>query len=533
VGNAFLADFGGLRALGAFLAAGRMMEASPNPRYHQWLKQWGVLDRLPAEWGQASLLERLPWGPGSVDAPGPELPFGVKGPWPQAPVLSEQFYRPVLNISREEELNHLKYNVLRYVGQAATTVPRAVLEALSAPRLRPMGDLDLESMLQDTALGQFIVQGLDPHDVQSFGHLLERDPQSYYKADFSILGGLEKLGEQFLTEPSVVLLDRDAQGRFKLKAIKVGEQVLEPHHTHAWELARYCVMQGAAQLIITVWHPRVHFPCDAVHAISLSVLPDGHPIKALMLPHTPLTLGLHKAVIHHRRSVLHNNQREIYTPFPCTTAGIHEGVRRGREGVPGNRSFPAYRWGEDLPGLHVPYGHYRQQWADAFFDLCAGVLAEVSPRDKHVAAWADHIAENVPGFPDASAIFQGDNLALAVSTWMRNVSVFHTADHFSYARVPLQWVPLRLRAQAPRPDMGPLDRDALVTREDYLRQVMATELFFKPTVVFRLSDVKYEVAPGAPARAVERFWGEVARLDARWGGGHFPTSHQVGASIHY
>lgn len=533
VGNAFLAQFGGLRALGALLAAGRMMEANEQPHYHHWLKEWGVLDRLPRDWDQDALLERLPWGAGSVDAPAPRLPFGVKGPWPQEPVLGSSFYKPVLNISREEEFNHLKYNVLRYLGQATTTLPRAVLEALSKPRVEPMRDQDLEFLLQDTAMGQFIVQGLDPADVQAFSHLLERDPESYYKVDFSIVGGLEKLDEAFLVEPSVVLMDRDPQGRFKLKAIQVGQEVLEPSHTHAWELARYCVMQNAAQLMVTIWHPRLHFPCDSVHAITLSVLPDGHPIKNLILPHTPLTLGLHKAVIHHRRSVLHNNQREIYTPFPCTTQGIHAGVERGREGVPGNRSFPAYRWGEDLPGLHVPYGHYRQQWADAFFDLCRGVLADITPQDRHVAAWADHIADFVPGFPDSSAIFEGDTLAEAVSTWMRNVTVFHTADHHSYSNIPLQWAPLRLRHPSPHPQMGRVDLDALVSREDYLRHVLANELFFKPTVVFRLSEVQYKVAPGAPQQAVDHFWQEVARLDERWADSHFPTSDQIGASIHY
>ena len=203
-------------------------------------------------------------------------------------------------------------------------------------------------------------------------------------------------------------------------------------------IARYFVLQHAATQTILVWHPRLHFPCDAVHAITLSMLPDGHPIKQLVLPHTPLTLGLHQAVIHNQRSVFHNNQRELFTPMAYTTRAIHEAAARGRRGVPGNRGYPEYRWGEDMVGEHVRYGHYRREWADAFFLLCQGVLAGVSPSDRAVSAWADHIAAFVPGFPDSSVIFQGDTLARAVSTWMRGVTVFHTADHYNYARIHVE-----------------------------------------------------------------------------------------------
>ena len=252
-----------------------------------------------------------------------------------------------------------------------------------------------------------------------------------------------------------------------------------------------------------------------------------------MLPHTPLTLGLHQAVIHNQRSVFHNNQRELFTPFAYTTEAIHAAAARARRGIAGNRGYPAYRWGQDHVDERLPYGRYRRGWADAFYRLCEGVLADVSPLDGHVAAWADHIAAFVPGFPDGSSIFHGDNLVGAVSTWMRGVSAFHTADHHSFAQMPLTYVPFRVRTPMPRRGMGTVPRHRLLTCEDRLRHVLAHELFFRPVVVYRMADVRYDVLPGGPQRAVRRFWRNVRALDERWAGQGFPTSREIGASIHY
>ncbi|MEO0602797.1 MAG: hypothetical protein AAF211_15245, partial [Myxococcota bacterium] len=150
------------------------------------------------------------------------------------------------------------------------------------------------------------------------------------------------------------------------------------------------------------------------------------------------------------------------------------------------------------------------------------------------ARWADHIAEFVPGFPDGSVIMKGDHLVRAVSTWMRGVTVFHTADHYSFSRIPLKWSPLRVRAPLPHPGMTERVRPRdLITREDRLRQVMAHELFFRELVIYRLSDVRYEVAGGRARAAVRRFWKDVDRIDARWKDSAYPTSREIGASIHY
>ncbi|MEN0064327.1 MAG: hypothetical protein AAGA48_19415 [Myxococcota bacterium] len=534
VGNPFLQRFALHRMLGAFVAATGVLEAKRGASYHAWLHRLRLLDRLPGSWSVESVVDTLPVIGSRPVAPCPDLPPGVTGPWPQRPVLAPGLYSPVMNLSREEEQRHLSFNVLRYLGQATTTLPRAVWKASARARLAEMNDVTFASLLQDTTYAQYICKGLDPKDLHPFRHLLRRPASEYYKVDFELFAEMQTIDPEMPQTGSVTLLERDSTGRFWPLAIQLGDRVIEPQHGPAWELARYFVLQHAATQTVVVWHPRLHFPCDAVHAITLSLLPDGHPIKRLMLPHTPLTLGLHQAVMHNHRSVFHNNQREIFAPMAYTTKAIRDAAAKGRAGIAGNRGYPEYRWGDDLLGDHVSYGHYRREWAAAFFRLCEGALAQVSSHDRAVAAWADHISAFVPGFPDSSVIFQGDTLAQAVSTWMRGVTAFHTADHYSYGRIPMKWSPLRVRAPLPHPDQTervPVGR--LVSREDRLRQVLAHELFFRPTVIYRLSEVQYDVEGGRAQHSVDRFFEEVAAIDAEWSTSSFPTSDQIGASIHY
>lgn len=534
VGHPLLRRFAHHRLMGLLMAGAGWMEAKQGARYHEILRRLHLLDRLPASWDPVPLVEALPIEGSRPVEPSPDLPPGIDGPWPQAPVLDPGLYAPVMNLSPEEERSHLEFNVLRYLGQVTATLPKAVWKATSRHRLGELDDATFASLLQDTVYSQYIRSGLDTKDVNAFRHLLKRPASEYFKVDFSLFDDMETIDPSLPQTGSVTLLERDAAGRFWPLAIRLGDSVIEPRHEHAWELAQYFVLQHAGTQIVLVWHPRLHFPCDALHAITLSVLPDGHPIKQLVLPHTPLTLGLHQAVIHNQRSIFHNNQREVFTPFAYTPESIHRATAQGRAGIPGNRGYPAYRWGDDLIGEHVRYGTYRREWADAFFVLCQGVLAGVSPRDRDVSEWADHIASFVPGFPDSSQIFRGDTLARAVATWMRCVTVFHTADHYSFARIPMKWTPLRLRTSLPRPGhVGPLDRQRLVTREDRFRHALAHELFFKETVIYRLHDVRYDVPRGRARSATAKFREDVARLDAKWAGSGFPTSREIGASIHY
>ena len=532
----FLAPYGAQRVAGLAAVLTGSMSAAREPLHHRLLHRTGILGRLPSTWPEAEVLSTMPWGgrpfTAPPTAPPPERPPGVAGPWPQAPVVHRGFSAPVLELPPEEERAHRDYLALRYLGQASTRWPAAALRAVTARRLLPVTDPQFASLLQDTLYAQWIHAGLDPVHLDAFGHVLEGAPEDHHTLDLWAVADMETVDPELHLAPCTVLLKRNAAGtRYRVLAVRVGERTVQPHEGPAWALARYFVLLAAATLTITIWHPRLHFPHDTFHAVTRALLPDGHPIRRIVDPHTRLTLGLHKAVVHHRRSVVHNSQRELYTPFAATTESIHRGVALGIAGMPGRRGFPAFRWGDDLPGTHTTYGQYRQEWAEAIRRFCDDALQAVPADDPLVREWATHIAKTVPGFPDAEAIRRPGALADAVSVWLRGVTVFHTADHHSFAQIPLGHAPLRLRTPPPdQVEPSRFDPQHLVSREDHLRRQLAHEMFFRPSVVYALADVRYDL--GDPGIA-DRFTADMAALDARWASSPFPSSREIAASIHY
>lgn len=516
------------RALGFATASLKLGPSRERPRSHALLLRLGVLDRLPTSWADDPLLDRLPWHAGRVDAPPASPPDGVDAPWPQPPVVGPGFYDPVLHLDLEERADHFEHNVLRYLGQIVGLTPGAARRALRGPRLAPVDDARFAELLTGTSFGQFVTP-LEPADREAFGPLAE---EGCAKVDLSFAPREHTLPDMHVA-PTVTLVRRDGD-RWSVSAMRVGARLLRPDDGAAWELARYFALQGAQTRLVTSTHPRLHFPTDAVRAITRALLPAGHVVARLLAPHLVFTAGLNEAVIHHRRSVLHNSQRELYTPFPYTTRGIHALVEAGRIGVPGSEAWAPYRWSDGRFGEHVPYGRYRADWYSAVFAFVDEVLAAVPPEPVPLVAWADAIAARVPGFPDGAEIGRSDALAHAVAAMICAVSVYHTADHHSYAEIPLAELPWRLRVPAPDlADPPPGDRASWVRPEDHFRHILGHALFFAPTIRRSLADARHGFR--APrARAAElAFAARRSELDAAWAGSPFPTSAQIACSIQY
>jgi len=343
------------RAVGMIVGVAKIGPATPKPLAYRLLRRLGVLKQLPWSWTDSSRLDWMPWGPlKDVEFPRATPPTGLSGPWPQTPVVDEGFSAPILNVGPQERWEHVRYNITRYVGQIVLLTPVAAVKALKGPRLEPIDDAKLADLFANTSFAQFICPELDPPDLTAFADLIPSGSErSYMKVDFSAMDLLGKPLPGIYVAPTVSLLEDLGGGRYRFRAIKVGRKVLKPEDGASWTLAKYFVLQGAQIHMVTMVHPKLHFPQDAVNAITKTILPEGHILSRLLRPHTQLTLGLHESVIHHRRSVLHNSQREIYTPFPFPTEGIHASVAIGMRGVPGNSAYPPYQFGNFLPGIHT------------------------------------------------------------------------------------------------------------------------------------------------------------------------------------
>lgn len=520
------------RATGVLVGLLKLGPAAPRSRLYGVLKRAGVLGLDPRESGESAAVARLPWGGQRVGAPAPQRPPEVAGPWPQEPHVNPGFYPPVLSTEVADRTEHFSYNVTRYLGQSVNLLPRAAARALWGPRLLPIDDREFARMLFHTSFGQFLRHEIEEADLPSFAPDLRGDRSRYLTMDLSFCP-TEHLLPGLHAAPSVSLFEREGDG-MRPVAIRIRDRVFRPGDGSPWELARYFALQGAQCRMVASAHPRIHFGVDALNAITRSSLPPHHVIRRLLRPHMRFTLGLHEAVIHHRRSPIHNSQREIYTPFPFTGDGMHAMVTAGRQGVPGRRAYPPYRFDEPFLGDHIPYGRYRRDWYEHTLRFVREVVAGVDSTDFAVRGWADHVAAWVPGFPAGDEIFEGDNLACALARYICTVSVFHTGDHHSFSNLPLAKLPFRLRCPPPDQQTPPpqLDLGSLVDPEDFLRHRLSHRMFYRPVLLQRLRDVRYDLGE-AHRGAVERFSQGMAALDRRWAGSRSPLSSQIATSLQY
>ena len=519
------------RSLGRLAGSLKVGPAARVSTAYQALVRVGVLQRSPDSWADSPRVARMPWGAEPLDAPPPELPAGLEGPWPQRAVVDPSFYAPVLNVPPEDLRDHVDFTVTRYLGQLVEEVPAAILRALRGPRLVEVSDDELASILTETSLGQFVSRALTARDRALFGGVLSGDEASFATLDFSFVPTEDLLPGMYAAP--VVALVRRAGPRWQVIALAVDGRVVGPREGDLWRFAKCFALQGAQLRLVSSTHPRLHFPGDVIHAITRTAVPAWHPLQRLVRPHTRFTLGLHKAVIHHRRSSIHNSQREMYNPFPYASEGMHKMVASGNTGVPGNPAWPAYRFDDNLFGEHVPYGRYRREWFDAWEDFAHAALASVKAGDAVVRRWADQITAWLPGFPSGEAIFEGRALARSVASYLCAVTTFHTGDHHSYATIAMEKMPWRLRAPfATRAAPGSFDPDALVSPEDTFRAHLAYALFFKPAVITSLRDARYDL-DARGMRAVRDFHARMDTLDRRWQGTSFPSSYEIASSLQY
>ena len=318
-------------------------------------------------------------------------------------------------------------------------------------------------------------------------------------------------------------------------AITIGDDVFDPDDDDdAYELAKYFVLQGAAYHILLTSHPLSHFPPDTINAVTTSTLPERHPLAKLLAPHSRYALRQNAAVLYSPRSIVENDQRLPYTVLTGPTDGIRTLNPSGYAGIEDNEAYPSYRFPlepKDVPGR---FGRFVRAYYDPVYELVADVLFDVSPRDPHVARWADAIAANLPGFPDAHAIAEGDTLVRAAASYVYEVSIVHTADHASFGKLPFDAVPLRLRQAPPRRGVPTaLDRETLATLEDRFRTEMARRMFFEPRPVELLIDVDYRFDSPRLRDAVSRFRVGLDAVDATLDVPKVARWYELASSIQY
>ena len=438
-------------------------------------------------------------------------------PWVQPSThIPDGLAQTVLNVPDYEVTEFMDVVVGRYIRTLHTYWIKATAYALRHPRAEAVSDAEFARMLSETPISRFLCRTLDPADRTVFGHLLEPEKLArgaYAKVDYSNMARLAPRPGIFVA-PTVTLLERVGSGWQPL-AIRINGLTVEPKHTNAYDLSKYFVLQGAANSLVLGLHPNVHFPMDAVNAITRSILPEDHPVRRVLEPHFYMQLPLNYAVLYIDKSLLKNDQREIYTPLVGRIQQLLEFTSDYHRGLPGNSAFPAYQYGLDAPEIPSPYGDFLKAYFEVILEFTTRIVACVPKDDPHVRRWSEHLSEVVAGFPCPKDIGREDTLARAVAFFIWDVAVLHTVDHRGYADESVNKMPFRMRVPPPASlDMPPVDRSRVLRKEDIFRHRMARVMYFKPTVIRRLLDADYGFDLPEHREAARVFFERLHEVDA-------------------
>lgn len=454
-------------------------------------------------------------------------------PWPQkSPRHPEGMPPAVLEIPWEEQVDFSLHVLTRYHLTELAYQPVAHLMASAYPGLAEVSDRTFATLFSERLFGKFLNPHLDEADWRVFREVIP--PEGVlYKADFSPIGDVPLL-PGLHAAATVALFTRRPEGPLAPVAIHLDDLVLTPADGQAWELAKYFVLHGATCLTITGVHGLLHFPMDAVNAITKTALPSRHPISRLLRPHLRYSLMLDRTVLEHPRTLIDNDQGEVYTPFLGPAEGIRGLISTAYAGVAGNSSYPAYRFPLSPPKIHGAFGKAIEAYYACMLDFTRRLLDHLPAEDPETLAWADHLHGWVPGFPSGAEIMEGDTLARTLAFIMCDVSVMHAADHHDLAQIPLDMAPLRMRVPPPRSaDHPAFDRRGLVTREDTFRHAMARELFVRPHNLTFLKDVDYRFEDPDLYRLNCHFLADLRDVDEQVAGRGFIPLDQIACSIQY
>jgi hypothetical protein len=340
--------------------------------------------------------------------------------------------------------------------------------------------------------------------------------------------------------PSVVIMSRPrnpAPGHeydFRVEAIHIYVQSIPngpydsklkliPGDGKAWQLAKYFALQGALVRVNLIDHPMVHFPFDAINAITKSVLPTGNVVLQLLLPHLLLSLPVDNRVLEGAHSLLNRTANFPYSPYPAKGDEIRKVFPFYWVGAstPSN-AFPPYQFATVPRDIPSKYGTFLNGYYGPILNFTK-LVVDCIPDDgkdwEAIRFWADHVASWVPGFPDGQAIYKNKELlAQTCAAVIWNCAIVHTADHWLMHqifedRLPTPYI-LREPPVPACPGVDPDYRPAARLIRDVIPARLCDLMFFEPHGTTQLSDFKYQFS-NVPDRVIDIFRKSLTAADQR------------------
>jgi len=397
----------------------------------------------------------------------------------------------VVHVPTSENVAFFKKIGLRYLGQAIAYTPVAFLKGLIKPGVEPVTDSEFISILSETIIAKLIKDTLDKKDLEVFQPYMKKNSR-YCIVDMEAVKGIETFPGQYVSASKTLLLDK---GNFQYEAVAISvyasREVFTPENGDAWKLAKYYALQGAALVTTLLEHPLVHFPYDAINAITKTAIPKEHILFRLLYPHTYLTLPLENAVLEGKNSIISDRTWLPYTLYPGPGPQLKELLVKGYMGIKNNDSYPPYSYPRGPRKALSTYDEYLSGYFDEVYKFVEEILKDLDRNDYYVKIWARYISQQVNGFPDQSEITKDDNLVRAVSVYIWTVSVNHSVDHYNYGTLNLRKVPMRLRQPPPSKKTKLWNLRKVNNWIDYGKYYMANKMFYQSLTVAPLMQSEY------------------------------------------
>jgi hypothetical protein len=460
--------------------------------------------------------------------------YDRRGPWPQ-PSANHPFgeVKAVLHVPFAETFNWWKKVGARYIKDLVFYSPVALAKSIHQGGLKELSDKQFTEYFYHSCYAKYLTAELSESVKTLFCNYIN-PKKNYHVVDFSAMELLVPINGLHC-EKSITLFELH-DGIAKPVAINLKDYVVAPTDGDLWMLGKFTAMQGASNHINVAEHPKLHFPMDAINAITKSAVPMEHILFQLLIPHFEITLKLNYQVLNNPTSLLENKWWMIYGPFPATSKSMRDLMVVGYCGIKGNPSYNKYEFPLNGPKkVHSDFGLFHEKYYKAYYNLAKNILSEIPKNDKYVTEWANYIHLEMPSFPNGVEIWKNDNFAKAVGVLLWDLTLGHAVDHKTYSEMPAYWNPMRLRVASPQlknPDFK-FNLKSAVTIIDQTKWIMANRLFYQPWNINNLMDVDYSFKIPNLNEHVKKFKHQMRMIEKNLATRNYMPVDEIPVSIQY
>lgn len=459
------------------------------------------------------------------------------GPWPQ-PNQAMDLWAMVVHIPKVDKRRFFWRIQLRYLLQAIFYTPIALWYAWTNPGLSALSDEELAEYMCVRSFSKFMYKA-SLEDIKKFLPGFDTSTLNpngiFYITDLYLMRHIPSQNGQYVAT-TVSLFEQVAEGvdepgkkrqEYKPLAIYVTQcpekgQPLEkgtlvyPKDGKAWELAKYYALMGCAYRIVFSIHSTLHFPFDAINAITKSMLPKKNLILQLLLPHLEFSLELDLAVQTTKTSPIKNHQEYPYTGVTGTAdeiAGLFVDANKGVKGR--EKAYPPFHFRvEPQSESNSDYYRFQLEYFKCIKNFVNKVLTQLSEEDRlELGPWARYIEPfinmhiNVPHheafmqegtmhFPTEEEIIEDKEKELIeklLATIIWDLTVGHAADHYDFGMMKMSHMPMRLRVPFPSNGQVPnYKQKDLRTFIDTYKHRLEWKMFYMPNNLSALYNVDYK-----------------------------------------